>query len=194
VYGSCDRKHLRGIPRVLRRLGEETSIHPSRCLLSLRSALCDNIQQLGTRERRLRTSLDSLGTYENENCVPGMPYCVFTHFKTLWPSLYTHNILLQYARRMTTQRGPEYNQTFPNACVLLLMAACDCSDGDLLLLLQPKSLGIAKRTTRPWVRRSLLLRSDFGREPPGTELKSLKNLTKDYHPNSASRSKSRVRS
>ena len=65
---------------------------------------------------------------------------------------------------MATQRGVEYNQMFPNACVLLLMAARDCSDSDLSFQpSEPKSLGIAQRTTR--VRQSLLLCSDIGREP-----------------------------
>jgi hypothetical protein len=67
---------------------------------------------------------------------------------------------------MTIQRGLEYNQMPPNACVLLLlMVICDCSDSDLLL--QLKSIGITMRTTtrRPGVRQSLLLCSDTGRQP-----------------------------
>jgi hypothetical protein len=70
------------------------------------------------------------------------------------------------AGRMATQRGLEYNQISPNACVLLLLAACDCSDSDLLLQpepTEPRSLAIAKRTTR--VRQSFLLCGDIGREP-----------------------------
>jgi hypothetical protein len=67
---------------------------------------------------------------------------------------------------MATQQGLEYNQMSPNVCVLLLMVACDCSDSELLLQpTEPKSLGIAKRATRPGVRQSLLLCSDIGREP-----------------------------
>jgi hypothetical protein len=61
---------------------------------------------------------------------------------------------------MATQRDVEYNQMFLNACVRWLVTY-DCSNSDPLL--QPRSLGVAKRRTR--VRQFLLLCSDIRQEP-----------------------------
>jgi hypothetical protein len=55
----------------------------------LPSALSDHI----VWERRRGMSLDTVWvTYENEDCA-----CLSTHLQTLEPSLYPHNILLQFA-------------------------------------------------------------------------------------------------
>jgi hypothetical protein len=63
---------------------------------------------------------------------------------------------------MATQGNVEYNQMILNACELLLLGLTnDCSNSDPLL--QPRSLGIAKRWER--VRQSLMLCSDTGQQP-----------------------------
>jgi hypothetical protein len=63
-----------------------------------------------------------------------------------------HTKLPCIASRMATQRDVEFNQMSLNACVLLHGLANDCSNSDPLL--QPRSLGIAKRWAR--VRQSLI--------------------------------------
>ena len=76
------------------------------------------------------------------------------------PPQHSPPVRTKISSKMATQRDVENKEMLPNACVLL-DSHSDPSDGDPLL--QPRSLGIAKRRTR--VRRSLLLHSDLREEP-----------------------------
>ena len=78
-----------------------------------------------------------------------------------------HAKLSFVASRMATQGNVEYNQMILNACELLLHRLTnDCSNSDPIL--QPRSLGIAKRWER--VRQSLILCSDIGQQPSSTQI------------------------
>ena len=74
---------------------------------------------------------------------------------------------------MATQQDVEYNELLLNACVLLM--ACDSNNDPLL---QPRSLGIAKRGTRVRLRQ-LLWGGVVAQNHPRTVLKS-PNRTEDY--------------
>jgi hypothetical protein len=139
----------------------------------LYSALSDHMPRM-LFPQRPGMSLDNLTLISYGNkvsaCKP-YAYCVFTHLQTLEPSLYP----ITFSPSTHQQNSLAQPVQWPLNEVWRISRSCprmrayyswrpvtnDCPNSDPLL--QPRSLGTPKRTTR--VRQSLLLCSDIRREP-----------------------------